>query len=363
MNEGLCDRERGKQFHAVILAVTGDWPWLVKSGNLRRSFNHVVKKLATQNQRTQAAPEGICHLCLAGRREHDFEQLNTASPSWLSTFLQEEPFEGVSPLSTLPAEPGAAAALFKYDVWHTCHLGVCKPLIGSALALLSETYPGRSKDSRFQLLSDDFLAWCKQNRRQALLHKVTKETICWDNSMNFPSGSWYKGSLSTTFCDFIEAVTTGKTFEDPLLTNCIEAVQSLNKFLSGLYQQDAFLDRDTATLLGQYGLRFLRRYSWCTTEAVRQNRCLFTLIPKLHCLQHICLQDLVLAAKQYNYIMNPLVWSVQLAEDYIGRNSRTSRKLHPTTVTKRVAERHLQAAYKHYVQAGYLVPDAVASSS
>ena len=358
MYEGLWDQGRHKKFHAVILAVTGDWPWLVKSGKLNRNFNHAVKKPKdTEN------PTGICHLCLAGRREHDFEHIHTASPSWLSTCLQEDPFDRPSVLASLPHEPGAAASIFKFDLWHSCHLGICKPLIGSVLGLLSETYPGRSKDARFQLLSDDFLTWCRENKRQAILHKVTKDTICWAKNTEFPSGSWFKGGLSTTFCEYIEATTSDKTFDYPLLTKSVEAVQALNKFLSGLYECDAFLDRDTATTLGHYGLRFLRRYSWCATEALRQRRCLFNLIPKLHCVHHICVQDLIEAAQRSDHIINPLVYSVQLAEDYIGRNSRTSRRLHPATVTKRVVERHLQAAYQQYVKASFLVEEAPAASS
>ncbi|CAE7402859.1 unnamed protein product [Symbiodinium sp. CCMP2592] len=358
MYQGLWDQGRHKKFHAVILAVTGDWPWLCKSGRLLRNFNHAVKK-----PKDAENPTGICHLCLAGRREHDFEHIHTERPSWLSTFLQEDPFDEPSVLATLPHEPGAAASIFRFDLWHSCHLGICKPLIGSTLALLSETYAGRSRDARFMLLSDDFLTWCRENKRQALLHKVTKETICWPKSTEFPSGSWFKGSLSTTFCEFIEATLSDKTFEDPLLTRSVEAVQALNKFLSGLYESDVFLDRHTATTLGHYGLRFLRRYSWCATEAVRQRRCLFNLLPKLHCVHHICLQDLIEPAQRHDYIINPLVYSVQLAEDYIGRNSRTSRRLHPATVTKRVAERHLQAAYRQYLKAGFLVEDAPAASS
>ena len=224
----------------------------------------------------------------------------------METIGQEDPFEQPpSPLSPLPHEPGKAASLFKYDVWRTCHLGVCKALIGTALALLSDLQEGRSKDARFEGLNHVFMTWCKQNHRQPLITKLTKDTIGWDNNANFPQGSWYKGSLSTTFCDFIEDMTKDQVFEDVLLTKTAEAVRALNIFLRGLYESDVFLESERAHYLGEQGLRFLRRYSWCASESVRQGRCLFLLLPKAHCLQHICLNDLVLDSQIYTKNRQP----------------------------------------------------------
>ncbi|CAE7810191.1 unnamed protein product [Symbiodinium sp. CCMP2456] len=353
LHEGLVDERTGKKYFAIVLAVVGDWQWLAKSGKLARNYNHVTK-----NCKHVENPEGICHLCRAGQRDHPFETFQTRSPSWLQTFCLQDPFVEHSPLANLPHMPGQAATLFKYDVWHTCHLGICKPLAGSALALLSLTYPGRSKDVKMEQLSDNFMDWCQRNGRQPLLTKITKDTILWDNNANFPSGSWYKGSLSTTMCEYIEDVTKDKTFDDVLLMKCSEAVQALNKFITGLYQADVFLSSEQAYTLGEYGLKFLRRYSWCAGEAARQSRCLFIILPKMHCLQHICLQDLVLASQRFDLVVNPLVHSVQLCEDFVGRNSRTSRRIHPSTCTLRAAQRHLQLAYTKYVEAGYLVDDS-----
>ena len=353
LHQGVSDGHSGEKFHACILAVTGDWPWLIKAGNLGRSFNHVVKKT-----KEVADPEGICHLCQAGQRGHSFEHFNTRDPSWLKTFLVQSPFlDPRSPLADLPHVPGAAASNFRYDLWHCCHLGVCKALAGSALALFSETFPGRSKDARFEGLSNHYMNWCAQHHRQPLLTKIIKETVSWDNNNSYPYGTWYKGSLSATMCEYIASFTQDAEFQDDLLTKAGEAARALNAFLSGLYQSDLFLDPTTARTIGEYGLRFLRRYYWCATQAHQRQKCLFLLLPKFHCVQHICLQDLVLASQHAEWILNPLCYSVQLAEDYIGRNSRTSRHVHPSTVVQRIAQRHLQAAFTKYVEAKYLVLD------
>ena len=183
---------------------------------------------------------------------------------------------------------------------------------------------------------------------------MTKDTVQWDVNTAFPCANWYKGSLSRTFCDYLEDVTKGRRFDDNLLNMCVEGVQALNSFLRGLYASDIFLDPETARRLGEYGLRFLRRYSQAAAGAQAQGRCLFSLIPKLHCLQHICLKALVLESQSCERVVNPLVYSVQQSEDFIGRNSRVARHVHPRLCSQRVCERFLQHGHSQYVKAGYL---------
>ena len=43
---------------AMLIGVSGDWPWLHKSGNLSRSFNNVQKRITVRN-----APRGIPLCC------------------------------------------------------------------------------------------------------------------------------------------------------------------------------------------------------------------------------------------------------------------------------------------------------------
>ena len=52
--------------------------------------------------------------------------------------------------------------------------------------------------------------------------------------------------------------------------------------------------------------------------------------------------------------MNPLVQAVQVDEDYVGRVSRTNRRVHPLQAITRTLQRSLKAAKWHYDQKGYL---------
>ena len=69
---------------------------------------------------------------------------------------------------------------------------------------------------------------------------------------------------------------------------------------------------------------------------------------------HLCLVDLVLKARKQSHVLSPLVFSTQMDEDFIGRQSRTSRRVHASTVIERVTLRYLTLAHAEFVRAGFL---------
>ena len=352
-SEGILHAPTNKRYHAIILNVVGDWQWLVKAGNLRRSYTHAVK-----HGTPPANPIGICHKCLAGTQGHDFEAAGSRTPSWLGTMGQGNPFaEPKSPLCQL-MHAGCEADIFAWDLWHAYHLGVGRAFVGSTLALLSATFDGASKDRRFAQLTSHFLRWCRSTNRSPTLKRITKETIGWEVDSNFPAATWYKGSMTTIMTEYVEYATSNLDFEDDLLNKAGEAAQAMNTFLRGLYSNDLFLSADLAKTLGEQGLRFLRRYSYLAKAAHDQGRTLYVLLPKLHILQHLCLVDLLKASETSSSILNPVCQSVQMDEDYIGRNSRLARHVHPAKSVERCVQRHLQQAYEKYVAAGLIVRDA-----
>ena len=346
---GVQNTYRGDTYHAIVLGISGDWSWLIKAGNMSRNFNHTIKH-------PKDTPSGICHICEAGEKDHPFEQIHVRSPSWLSTCYRTNAFKDPSPLLALRHVPDQAASLFRFDLWHSWHLGVGKAFVGSAIALLSATCPGNSKDQRMDNLNTQFMAWCKQNSKPPILTRLSKETIGWGSNSNFPVAGWFKGSLTTTFCEFI-CHKLGGGSDDPWLRLAGQAAVAIHDCISGLYKADAFLTPEQALELGEFGLRFLRRYAELARLAAQAGRPLWVLLPKLHILQHIFLQDLVLASRKYGYVLNPVCWSVQMSEDFIGRNSRVARKVHPSKCAQRCLERHLALAYSKYIEAGYLIPE------
>ena len=141
---GVQDQD-GLTWWGVTIGMCGDWPWLVKSGDFYRSFSHVQKRVSVRKP-----PDGICHLCTAGRglepHRVPFEDIQTRRPQWLQTMYTLSPFARVSPFSTTPHVEGCLEGLWKFDVFHTVHLGVAKQVICSTLALLSERELGQNID-------------------------------------------------------------------------------------------------------------------------------------------------------------------------------------------------------------------------
>ena len=349
-SHGVLQRYSGEKFWCMVLGITGDWAWLHKAGNMQRSFNNVEKNLG----RPQRAPAGICHLCRAGQRDIPFEQFLTRQPTWLQTCHTVSPFGDPSPLLSLPHVPGREAALFKFDLWHCFHLGVGKAFTASGLAVLSETMDGASKDARCEAVSKRYLAWCKDSKTAPILTRITKETLSWETNNDFPMGSWYKGSVTTNLCQFLHEELGNRKHEEELLDLIWEAAEAIDTCMSGLYSASVFLQPWEARDLGEHGLRFLRRYATLADKAVISSRTFFSLLPKHHAMQHLFLEDLVLAASKQAAVLNPICYTVQQSEDYIGRVSRTSRRVHPRTCVRRCLERHLQLAYSKYVEEGYL---------
>ena len=350
---GVVD-EKGQRHWLMMVYMTGDWPWLVKSGHLNRSFNCV------QKSRTQQAARGICHQCAAGQDQIPFEQLGTTRPIWWGTQFQDPPSEVPSPFSIVPHIPDRFGELWCFDFFHTWHLGVAKIWIGGSLALLSMQESDPSVDSRFSALSARFKQWCVANKRRANIQKLTKESINWITTQAFPVGAWHKGELSSVLMSFIEAElpvheVQGRFPDEPMLQLVAEGTRAINEAVRQMYKSDLWLAPEESCLMAGYGLRFLRRFSDLAHRGSVRGMNLFMMAPKVHVLQKIFLK-LHFAGQNNIWPLNPLATSVQQCEDFIGRPSRLSRRVAGGPIAcQRVLERYLSAAYFQWLQAGYLI--------
>ncbi|CAE7278653.1 unnamed protein product, partial [Symbiodinium sp. CCMP2456] len=283
-----CD----KVYFAVI-AVTGDWPWLHRCGNLS--------------------------LVRCGG---PWETIHEREPRWLQTTFSESGFATVPAVARLLAIPGQEEGILTYDAFHAFHLGVGKHFLGSCLALWSCHFPGSNVDLRFEALEHSFFTWCKTNRQVPVLTRLTKESIQWPSTLDYPAGAWFKGSVTTVLFKFLEATMCQQNWaSEPMLAKAAEAVQSINKFFSALYASDLFLEPGRAVQIAEDGLRFLRRLAWLAKQAGKDQRALWLLTPKVHIMHHLLLSDLLLPAKRGIWPMNVLACSVQMDEDFVGVGS------------------------------------------
>eukprot|EP00438_Fugacium_kawagutii_P034951 Skav211771 [mRNA] locus=scaffold674:769002:770810:+ [translate_table: standard] len=326
LHTGVEDRahQRG-HFSIAILAVVGDWPFLADSGSLKRSYRNVPKH-ATRRK----PPVGICHMCQAGQTTVDFEEINTATPHWLTTMFSQELHDQTmepSPLCRIAHVPGQSATLFQFDLFHTVHLGVAKGLLGSFLALLSEIEAGTTVDERFEALTDRYMAWCRQNSRRPHVTKLSKELCGWPATTTYPAGIWHKGDLSTSLLLWTEhRYKTEKAEWTPMLLLAGEAGSCLNGFLRTLYRGNVWLSNAEALKAGRLGMDFLKKFARLARSAWLEQRTLWALQPKHHALHHVVIDLLQQSAA--GQALNPFVFSCHADEDFIGRAPRLAWRHH-----------------------------------
>ena len=341
---------RGHTYRMVMVKNVGDWPWLHKSGCFSRSFNNIQKHLSVKTN-----PAGICHLCRAGQADCPAEDYMTRMPKWKATMFQQSPFAKVPEFAVVPHPPNRLESLFPYDLFHTWSLGVGKNYLGSILAILVQREEASNIEERFEILTSRYLMFCKETQRSPIIQTISKDTIQWSSMSTYPSGGWFKGSLTTNLFAWVQHRGRTEDFsDDPLLVRALEGGDAMEEALRRLYEADAWIPSSQAQHIAELGLRFLRRYSEAAKIAHDSNAALFVLMPKLHALQHIML-GLLDQSSSVRYAPNPLIWSVQADEDFIGRPSRLARRVSAPTVVKRVLQRYLQAAYKQWVRAGFIV--------
>ena len=257
--------QTGEQFFAACLGVIGDWAWLVKAGDLNRSFHNVEKRARVANAR----PRGICHLCQAGQVNVPFEdlRLNVERP-WKRTMFAQNPFNGNPSLSRLPHIPNQMPGLFSFDLWHAYHLGVAKSFLAGCLALLSDNMDGGggSAESRFQSLTDAFLQYCDEQGRSPFITAINQQTIGWPDRGTFPNGYWSKGHVSVLLSKFFNAYMSSNDANlehmqhSDLLKLCFKCNSYISSCLKSLYCSDVWIPVAEAKDIAMNGLKFLDGY-------------------------------------------------------------------------------------------------------
>ena len=119
----------------------------------------------------------------------------------------------------------------------------------------------------------------------------------------------------------------------------------MNVFLAVLYGEGFWIPALRGQRLGEMLRKFLLLYQKSACEAVRRGLNRFPLVPKGHMLAH-CAEQMVWEGSRGRWVMNPLSMANQQQEDYIGRPSRLSRRVHASTLHVRVAQRSLLASFQ-----------------
>lgn len=353
MNKVIADGVvslRGEKHWLVVVYVTGDWPFLQKTFHLGRAFGSAAKQPTSR-----APPKGICHNCLADQVGYPWEDFESRNPRWRSTLGLVSPFLQDPIFLQLPHDEAFPTSMIGQDLFHGFHLGAGKVFVSSTLVLVSEILEGSSVVKRFDALHDEFFHWCSQRKERPYIKRLSQDTIKWQQATDFPSGGWSKGSTTLCLLRFIIAFCRARenSIRDTLLHMCLLAAVEIDSFFSKLYKEGVWVHGAKAREIARHGFEFLRLNGRVAYKAFQNGRALFPFMPNLHRIHEIVflMEDQVQKA---NVAINPLVWSCQMAEDFIGRPSRLSRRVSCRLAVTRTLQRSLAASYAHMRDAGLL---------
>lgn len=320
--EGLQGPD-GHLYRFCVLNCMGDWPFQIKAGNLGRSFYNVSKQA-----QSRAIPKGICHRCLADRPGVMWEDFESPVPPWLPTVDTENPF--LKPPEILCLQPAVQdhPSFFGWDFFHGWHLGAGKTIVASAIVVLamSSAFAG-SIDDRISAVSDCFQSWCAANNYKPRLRKITKDKLSWLATTSYPQGTWSKGATTTYLLKWLVVAfqeRMGELAGDLLVDLTYNTILNISNFIVGIYSWELWIPSNEAAVLAATGLSFLKWQGRAAIHAFDLDKRLFLAMPNLHRLHHI-FWDMKTQSQRAEFVLNPLAWSTQADEDFIGRPSRLSR--------------------------------------
>lgn len=348
---GVKDPVTGEVFRVCLISAKGDWPYLSKLGQFTRSFNTAPKR----SIRGQEVLKGTCHLCLAGTRSYPAEEIATSTPRWVETIGVLAPWvvePSVVSLSCHDLEN--PASFFQIDLWHTVHLGFGRSFIASTVQLVLDVLVLNNLDEKWSFLTRHYLGWCKKNKCQAHISKVTAYLMSYHDRSG-AQGNWHKGALTTNFMKWIVVLLEEVPKDrDGLLQLCLKAAHALNRMFGFLYQAPAFLEGEQCLFVADRGQEFLNLYyALAQSQFAKRKPFLYPLYPKLHGLHHWVIQ-LRGDYKNHQLAENPMIYACQMDEDCIGRVARLSRRVNIRAVMNRTFDRYLIAAHTVWVASGWL---------
>ena len=232
-------------------------------------------------------------------------------------------------------------------------MGTGRDLAGSALvALLLLGYFDFSSDDatnfpeRINRSYSSFKLWCQAEAKSPALHRFSKEMLMFKNRRSF---CWFncKGSDCTLLVQWLHwyvscyRITNGPLhpiLEEPLL----ETLAAARDAFQLLHSHPLWMTRECGQLAQYYLTIMVKGYKVLARVSLEKLEIFgFGLKPKLHAMDHIS-RDL---QKQIRTgaprILNPLAWSCEANESYVGIISRLNRRVNTKTVGPTVIERVL----------------------
>ena len=140
---------------------------------------------------------------------------------------------------------------------------------------------------------------------------------------------------------FLFGLSQGIFFKKNKILPCeVVGTKHLNKFMRGIYANDALIPSGLALELSNSLRTFIKAYSWQAHQAFVLGLSFFPMVPKIHALHEVSF-ELKHQARRSAWCTNPAIFTCSLDEDFIGRCATVSRQVSPRLIALRVVQRYL----------------------
>ncbi|CAK9112845.1 unnamed protein product [Durusdinium trenchii] len=328
----------------VPIAFKGDWPALVKIGQLNR--HHL------RDTPTKEGGHGICHLCKGGMPSNAWHDVSFGNMNKMRSELpmpwQREP--GI--VSNLALGDAYKHLFFRIDLFHTCHKGVMADAGANALALVDFVYENESVEKCLELIYSDLKAFCRAESLQLHLQSLTRTIVGYANSSAFPAGNWFKGADTVSILAYLEQRLAGEipALEDKVreyFVSMAGLLQNANLFMRTVYHGALWLDDRERDILIQSGRAFMAEFMTCARLAYSFDMCRWKLQPKYHMFAELVF-ELEVQKRAGITSLSPLTFSTQMDEDLVGQICSRSQVVSSRTVHERTLNRYRVALFTHW---------------
>ena len=195
------------------------------------------------------------------------------------------------------------------------------------------------------MINEQLRVYLQSSKDRIHFSKLTFDLLGYESSKTFPVGHWSKNLDTATMMKFVEHVAKEHVpiYDDEILRCIAEASEAVGTFMRILLSSDFFLEQQQASEAISCGHSFLVKYATLARLCQRDKLCLFALKPKLHMLAHLVLRML----EQYRIdkfaVINCVSESTFMAEDFIGKVARLSRRVSPKLQGLKLIYRYLIA--------------------
>ena len=188
-----------------------------------------------------------------------------------------------------------------------------------------------------------FKAYCTSKHETPMVKHFSRDNLGWESMAKYPEAS-FKGSdtrlLLGWLIDWMTHFQVNSV--NSICADALEACRSMDGFMRLVFTSDrTFLDREQGFLCLKLLNVWQMKTMACAKQCFRESLCFFNLPPKFHYIFHVTSDLKKQLGAGGNFILNPALFSTQMAEEYIGKSCRIARTVHPSTAVQRTAQKWL----------------------